>query len=157
MNINKRLTVPLLALMFAVQASAREVTVFLNGMSEGQKFSVELLDKIYFSNGNMVLNRGGVETQVPLSMIKKICFGGTVTGISQTASAASGVKAAIVGDELRLVGYDSSQPLPAALYGMNGSLFMSVKALTADAVNVSSLPKGIYILKLGDKSFKLYK
>lgn len=156
MNINKRLTVPLLALMFAVQASAREVTVFLNSMSEGQKFSVELLDKIYFSNGNMVLNRGGVETQVPLSMIKKICFGGTVTGIGQT-TAADGVKAAIVGDELRLVGYDSSQPLPAALYGMNGSLFMSVKALTADAVNVAYLPKGIYILKLGDKSFKLYK
>lgn len=35
MKINRHLTVALLALMFAVKASARDVTVFLNGMSEG--------------------------------------------------------------------------------------------------------------------------
>lgn len=62
-----------------------------------------------------------------------------------------------MGDEIKLVGYDHSKPLAAALYGMNGSRYMSVKALTSDALNVASLPKGIYILKLGKKIFKLYK
>lgn len=157
MKMNRHLTVALLALMFAVKVSARDVTVFLNGMSEGQTFSVQLLDKIYFSDGNLVLNRSGEETKVPLSMIKKMCFPNTSTGVSQTTVADADIKAFVVGDEIKLVGYDHSKPLAAALYGMNGSRCMSVKALTSDALNVASLPKGIYILKLGNKMFKLYK
>lgn len=157
MKINRHLTVALLALMFAVKASARDVTVFLNGMSEGQTFSLQLLDKIYFSDGNLVLNRSGEETKVPLSMIKKLCFPNTSTGVSQTSVADADIKAFVVGDDIKLVGYDHSKPLAADLYGMNGSRYMSVKALTSDALNVASLPKGIYILKLGNKTFKLYK
>lgn len=157
MKITRRFAVPLMALLLAAPVSARDVTVFVNGASEGQKFSVQLLDKIYFDSGKLVFNHDGQETSVPLSIINKISFDNTATGIGPAAATADGVKAFVSGNEIRLVGYNHAKPLAAALYGVNGTRVMSVKALDADAIDIASLPKGLYILKLGNSTFKLYK
>lgn len=157
MKINRRFAVPLTALLLAAPVSARDVTVFINGASEGQKFSVQLLDKLYFDNGKLVFNHDGQEMSVNLSVINKISFDNTPSGIGTAAATADGVKAFVSGEEIRLVGYDHAKPLAAALYGVNGTRVLSVKALDADAIDIASLPKGIYILKLGNSTFKLYK
>ena len=157
MNINRHLSVPLLAMLLWAPVSAREVTVFLNGSSAGQKFDVALADRFSFSNGQLVVQHGGAQFSLPLSAISKISFGGTATGVG-AAAADDDIRAYVADGEIRLVGYNyQSAPLPASLYGMNGTLYIKTGTLRTDAISMASLPKGLYILKLGNRTYKLYK
>lgn len=163
MNIKKR-TLALLILMggIAAQASAQQymVTYFNDGSAEGVTGLSQIMS-LHFSDGNLQVKQSanGQVSETPLAKILSIKFTDeTPTGVTNmTADLQAAVTLAISPEELRLVGYDTALALPAALYSINGTTYYTCAHLTESSVNISSLPKGIYIFKLGNKSFKIRK
>ncbi len=163
MNIKKRIyTSLILTGCIALSAAAqRRMTVFFNNGSADASFVVSEIASLRFNDGQLQVEQAadGKVNAVSLAEILSIKFANNApSGIKTVAANKSGnVKIVVSADELRLVGYDTTHPQPAHLYGVGGSVFFSTKSLAATSINVSSLPKGLYILKLGKKSYKISK
>ncbi len=162
MNIKKR-TLASLMLMgcIAAQASAQQymVTYFNDGTAEGVTGLSQIMS-LRFSDGNLQVKQSadGQVSETPLAKILSIKFSEQTTGVTNmTADQLQAVTLAVSAEELRLVGYDTANALPAALYSINGSQYYACSRLTESSINISSLPKGIYIFKLGNKSYKIRK
>ena len=88
---------------------------------------------ITFSQGNMVLNENGTSTTVSLSGLSKMYFSDEATGIETLGNASSVTDGTVI-------------------YDLQGR-----KVATSPLLNVSTsqLPKGVYIVKQGDRSYKI--
>lgn len=163
MNIKKCIYLSLILTgCIAMSATAQQrMTVIFNNGSADVPFAVSEISSLHFGNGHLQVKQAadGKVNAVPLAEILSIKFADVIpSGIKTVATNESAaVKVAVSSGELRLVGYDPTHPQPARLYGVGGAVLFSTKALTATSINVSSLPKGLYILKLGNKSFKISK
>lgn len=160
MRINRRriLTTLLLACALTTMADDRNVTFhFSDGSS--QSVALESLRKLTFSNDNVVahLEDGTTEKAFSIANLQYFVFKQSATAIEKPAVAADAVRVAISNSAITLVGYDADKPLPAALYDAQGVMRMRSKALGSNTVDISSLPKGLYIFKIGTQIFKLYK
>lgn len=163
MNIRKRILASLILMVCIVaHASARQymVTYFNDGNTE-DVIGVDQISSLRFSDGNLQVKQkaDGRVSATPLAQILSIKFSEqNPTGAkSVVADPLASVKVAVTADELRLVGYDTANALPAALYGISGATYYTNASLTQSSISISSLPKGIYIFKLGNKSFKIRK
>lgn len=96
---------------------------------------------ITFSQGNMVLNENGTSTTVSLSGLSKMYFSDEATGIETLGNASSATDGTVI--------YD--------LQGRKVATSQSLNVLTSQSLNVltSQLPKGVYIVKQGDRSYKI--
>ena len=88
---------------------------------------------ITFSSGNMVINENGTSTTVSLSGLSKMFFSEEATGIETLDHAASATDGTVI-------------------YDLQGR---KVATTTPLNVSTSKLPKGVYIVKQGDRSFKI--
>ncbi len=163
MNIKKRIyTSLILTGCIALSAAAQKrMTVSFNNGSADVPFAVSEIASLHFGNGQLQVKQAadGKVDAVSLAEILSIKFADVIPSEIKTAATeqSAAVKIAVSPDELRLVGYDTTHPQPAYLYGVGGAVHFSTKALTVSSINVSSLPKGLYILKIGKKSFKISK
>lgn len=96
---------------------------------------------ITFSSGNMVINENGTSTTVSLSGLSKMYFSDEATGIETLGKSLSSADNAVI--------YD--------LQGRKVATSQSLNVSTSQPLNVSTsqLPKGVYIVKQGDRSFKI--
>lgn len=163
MDIKKRTYASLILTgCFALSASAQQqMTVFFNNGNDDSPYAVSEITSLHFSDGQLQVKQAtdGKVSAVSLAEILSIKFADkTPTAVKTMADGQfAAVSVAVSPDELRLTGYDPAHPQPAYLYSAGGALYFSTPALTATSINVSSLPKGIYILKLGKKSIKISK
>ena len=97
---------------------------------------------ITFSSGNMVINENGTSTTVSLSGLSKMFFSEEATGRETLGNASSATDGTVI--------YDLQGRKVATL---NEPLNVS----TSQPLNVltSQLPKGVYIVKQGGRSFKI--
>ncbi len=162
MHIRKRIFASLILTgCMAVSAMARQqMTVYFNNGNAESSFAVSDVASLHFSDGNLLVkqNADGKQSAISLAEILSIKFADrNPSEVKTVGDGLAAVKVAASADELRLIGYDTARPQPAVLYGIGGTVFYSVSAQTTGSINISSLPKGIYILKLGNKSFKISK
>ncbi len=162
MHIRKRIFASLILTgCMTVSAMARQqMTVYFNNGNAESSFAVSDVASLHFSDGNLLVkqNADGKQSAISLAEILSIKFADrNPSEVKTVGDGLAAVKVAASADELRLIGYDTARPQPAVLYGIGGTVFYSVSAQTTGSINISSLPKGIYILKLGNKSFKISK
>ncbi len=162
MHIRKRIFASLILTgCMAMSAMARQqMTVYFNNGNAESSFAVSDVASLHFSDGNLLVkqNADGKQSAISLAEILSIKFADrNPSEVKTVGDGLAAVKVAASADELRLIGYDTARPQPAVLYGIGGTVFYSVSAQTTGSINISSLPKGIYILKLGNKSFKISK
>ncbi len=162
MHIRKRIFASLILTgCMAVSAMARQqMTVYFNNGNAESSFAVSDVASLHFSDGNLLVkqNADGKQSAISLAEILSIKFADrNPSEVKTVGDGLAAVKVAASADELRLIGYDTARPQPAVLYGIGGTVFYSVSAQTTGSINISTLPKGIYILKLGNKSFKISK
>ncbi len=163
MNIKKRTLASLMLIGYiTVHASAQQYMVtYFNDSSAESVIGLSQITSIHFSDGNLQVkqNTDGQVSDTPLTRILSIKFSDqTPTDVKTVVTDyLASVKVTATADELHLVGYDTANALPAALYSINGTTYYTNASLTESSINISSLPKGIYIFKLGNKSFKFRK
>ena len=145
-------TFAVLAVALFVQTAVADDYKYLNVTRTTGGSSVELstVKKISFSGGNAIISTTTGDITYPLSEMQKIQFSstalsiGSLPGESQSLHYTSGVLTAGKKGLLRV-------------YGASGALIRVAKVTENSKVNLNSLPKGLYIISLGEQTIKITK
>ncbi len=124
--------------------------------SSSQTFSVSEAGKIYFDNGYLMVDDGNdTPFSFPLSDIRKVLFSGA-TSVETIES-----------DHIRIypnpattfirISNDRNRNSFYQLFSIDGRLLMSGVCKQEETINISKLPKGLYLLKVDGKTFKISK
>lgn len=146
---------PLAFLTLSVPMLAQDMIVKAD---MGQKsWDLMSVSSFRFVDGNMVvkLRNGATTEKINLSEIKTITFGEATTSIISTKSVSDDVKFYLADQHLVVTGLN--YPVSVAIYAISGKALFNQSAWTGGSLDISSLPKGIYIVKLGNKNFKFRK
>lgn len=120
-----------IASAFHAYASDYNYLIFQQTDGTEQAFGVSGL-KLTFENGNMLVQQNGVTSTFPLSQLSKMFFSGDTTGIEQLKE-------------------NEEQPLTVfSPSGVRVGVFSSPTDLQ------QKLPRGVYMMKQGDKTIKVY-
>ena len=114
----------------------------------------------FSSDGITVVNRNSEDQVFAFSDIKKVFFGGGTTDIRTvrgTVKPSLFLRLTHQGNILRVEGWDKSKTGLVDIYQANGSKIRSFKSWNGLDIDVSSLPHGIYIIKIGSKAAKFNK
>lgn len=125
-----------LAFLSSLTASATDFTLYLE-QTAGEKVSWEVssLRKISFEGTDVVITKKNGETaQFSTSGVSKLYFADPATGIHTVAK--------ITGST-------------ASIYSVNGILVSKAVVNADGSVNLSQLPKGIYVVSVNGQSFKV--
>lgn len=160
----KLLTVGLafLCLLWGGELSAQsviqttDVTVVYSNSQSNSTF--ENVNKFYFSNGNLVLDQNGVETSIPTNTVRRLELAAisTFNDISEWDEDAIFVYPNPTSDKLFFSCKDN-QEVTVSVYSMNGQLLQSEQMNTSESLNVSSLAKGMYIIRINNQNYKFSK
>ena len=160
MGNRKRLLVALMSLLtLSGTGEAVNMTINYKGM-ESETYDLKAIKNLTFYNGfmNIAFFENGSTVVNDLSTIKSIKFPAMVTGVDPVGiNQCSAQSVVVAGEELKITGYDTEAPKPAAIYNVGGAALFTCNMLTESSIDVSALPKGMYILKLGNQSFKFVK
>lgn len=152
----KKTILSLLLITFMTICSA-QVNVEIQLINSGtQSFSISEAGKIYFDNGYLMVDDGNyVPFSFSISDIQKVLFSGT-TSVET-----------IENDNIRIypnpattflrISSDSINDSQYQIYSIDGRLLMSGVCRQEETINISKLPKGLYLIKVDGKTFKISK
>ena len=154
----------LTVLLFLIVTS----TTLLNAQSlsinlrDGSKQNYELksLQKITFSNNNLVLNNStGAFATFGIATINNLLVSTTSDGIKNTKSGNGNTSILFNPSDNQITILNKPEgTLTVSLYRPDGVLVLKTQiSNNNDLVNVSSLAKGIYLLKINNQVFKFKK
>ena len=124
--------------------------------SSSQTFSVSEAGKIYFDNGYLMVDDGNdTPFSFPLSDIKKVLFSGG-TSVETIESDHIRIYPNPATTFLR-ISRDRNNDSHYQIFSIDGRLLMSGVCRQEETINVSRLPKGLYLIKVDGKTFKISK
>lgn len=149
----KRLLLALIATLASMSAFADGeygLYILSDGASSEEPTTIPVaeIQKITFENGNVVVKQlNGESSTFTMSSISRMYFSELVTGIRDVESAGmwDGKSIKVNGDSKVEVFSTSGIAISRGIYS-NG-----------DVINLENLPSGIYVVKVGGKSFKIAK
>lgn len=144
----------LLATTHTLFAQTNVVVTLNNGTATS--YSVENADKLYFSNNNLVITESTTLTQISLSSIRKVTFPSSISGIQTTEKSNELALYPNPAKDVIFIENLTSNDNLVAIYSMSGSL-VSKQTLSSNAVNISALPRGLYIMKINNNVLKFSK
>lgn len=123
------------------------LTVAYNSVE--QSIALSTIQKITFESGNCVVSTSDGAYSYPLSQMEKMKFTADPTAIERLPLQAEGLKC--MGCSLTV-----GQKGLLHIYNTNGALVRVANVAQAGSVvNLSTLPKGVYIVRMGDKTIKV--
>ena len=132
-----------------------DVTVVYNNAQSNTTF--ENVTKFYFSNGNLMIAQGAVETSIPTSTVQRLELAAvTHQDISEWGEDAIFVYPNPTSDKL-FFSCKENQEVTVSVYTMNGQLLLSEQMNTSESLNVSSLAKGMYLIRINNQNYKFSK
>ena len=151
MNMNHFIGILLsLLFFFATTGRADEYTYLTVSQSEGTtNFEVSQIEKISFDQSDMIVwLSNGSEERLPLAGLSKMFFSKGLQGITQLSASGSKIK---VENGLLKVQVDEGEAV--FVYNLKGEEILSARH--SIAYNLNQLPKGAYIVRVGNESKKL--
>ena len=133
------------------------VVVVYNNAQSNSLF--EDVSRFYFDNGNLVLDQHGVTTQVPLSTIQRLeldAISTPVLGVGEWDDNSVLVYPNPISDKL-FFSSNQEQLVEVRVFAMNGQLLFTQQLSTTESMDVSTLSKGMYILKINSQTYKFTK
>ncbi len=149
--MKKRLLIAALLTAVSLCGMAQEykyLTAAYNGVE--QSFELATVQKITFEDDNVVVTTSQGIMSLPLGEMEKMFFSAEATAISSLKS--TGKSLTMDGNLLRVSGKGYLY-----IYNTEGQLVRMAHADGDMSVSLSSLPKGVYIVSLGDETIKITK
>ena len=143
-------------LFFRMTAQSIQIVVFLNDGTE-QTYNLSEADRLYFEdNTKLVIEEGLTKSPVtiPLADIRKITCSET-EGTTENPDLDLGIFPNPVHDVLTFRNLQGKQSI--SLYALDGRLIKSFEAYGNQAVDVSDLPMGLYLVKTQTRTLKMIK
>lgn len=111
-------------------------------------YSLPVVQKIYFRDGNVIVLTNDGEQSFPITILEKMTFTETATAIEALPEQEENMtfedgKLHIKGDGL------------LRIYSTGGQLVNIANIKEGANINLGNLPKGIYVVRMGDKTIKV--
>lgn len=134
-----------------------QTDVKIQTLSSGtQTFTVSDAGKIYFDNGYMLVDEGnGIPYSFPISDIKKVMFD-HITSVETLTTSDIRIYPNPVTNYLR-ISSEQRTDIPYQIYALDGRLVLAGTAHSEESISVNTLSKGLYLLKVDGKTFKISK
>ena len=112
--------------------------------------------KIYFDNGYMLVDEGnGIPYSFLLSDIKKVMFD-HITSVETLETPNIRIYPNPATNYLK-ISSEQNTAIPYQIFALDGRLVLSGSAHSEEPIAISSLAKGLYLLKIDGKTFKISK
>lgn len=141
---------------FAQTIHTTNVTVVYSDNQPDSFF--ENVTQFSFSGDNLLINQGGTVTPISRSVIRKL----TLEDVSSASIETYDENAKIfiypnpTSDKLNMSS-ETEQQVLVGIFTLNGQKLMQQQMSTSESIDVSSLAKGIYIIKINETSYKFSK
>ncbi len=133
-----------------------EVTLHFNNNAGSQSFNVSEAGKLYFDNGYLYIDDGNVVPySFEVSTIQRILLASTVD-IEEIETSEFRIYPNPASSFIRISSTDYSST-PYQIFSLDGRLMMSGMCAPEESINVSNLSRGLYIVKVNNKTFKITK
>ena len=129
--------------------------VYSNNQPDG---TFENVTQFYFSGENLVINQNGNETIIARSIIRKLTLQDVATSSIETydENAKIFIYPNPTSDKLNMSS-ETEQQVTVSIFSLNGQRLMQQQMSTSESIDVSSLAKGFYIIKINETSYKFSK
>ena len=137
--------------LFAFADDYAYLTVGYNSIE--QSIELATIQKITFDTSAekmTVTTSTGNEIDFPLTQMEKMFFSATATAVESLPEKSKNMS--VSGGVLRVSGNDMLY-----IYGSNGMLQQITKVKGSAAVSLQTLPKGVYIVRMGNQTIKISK
>ncbi|MGC3979415.1 MAG: T9SS type A sorting domain-containing protein [Paludibacteraceae bacterium] len=148
----------ILLLSFAINSFSQSSINIVRANGGTQTFSLTATSKVYFSDSNLMYNETGLS--VPISDIIKLTFTLSTStedvGIDNNSNVIS-VYPNPASDYIALKNLPEKSP-QINIYSTTGVLIVSFQMnSSSETINVSALPKGVYLVKVNSLTAKFIK
>ncbi|MDD7317265.1 MAG: T9SS type A sorting domain-containing protein [Prevotella sp.] len=152
---------PLLPAMHLMAQSGNELVV--KAKTGNTSYLLDNVRRIDLTGGNVgvVTTNAGVTTYA-FEDVYSICFGLNTSGIT-TVTRSGEQKGKLLlhvtnnGSTVSVSGWQAGKSSDVKFYNTSGSLVKELKQWSGSDIDITSLPKGVYIIKVGDKAAKFNK
>lgn len=141
---------------FAQTIHTTNVTVVYSNNQSDSFF--ENVTQFSFSGDNLLINQNGTITPITRSLIRKLTLEDVATSSIETydENAHIFIYPNPTSDKLNMA-CETEQQVMVRIFSLNGQVLMQKQMSTSESINVSSLAKGIYIIKINETSYKFSK
>ena len=125
---------------------------------EGLTQKLSEVKKLGFANGQLSVEPygGAAAATFSLDAVRCIRFDNVPTGIDFVGADAT-LRPVIKDGKVSLAALSGKRTAPLRVYSAAGQLLVSRPSWNGEAVDLTSLPAGLYILSINNQSFKLQK
>lgn len=138
-------------------AQTTNVTVVYNNSQTNSDF--ENVTKFFFSNGNLMIDQSGIVTSIPVETVRRLeldAVSTPVDGVGEWDENSVLIYPNPTSDKLYFSASQEREIL-VTIFSLSGQLLRKEQVSTSESVDVSSLSKGIYVIKIDDKTYKFSK
>ena len=141
---------------FAQTIHTTNVTVVYSNNQPDSFF--ENVTQFSFSGDNLLINQNGTVTPISRSIIRKLTLEDVATSSIETydENARIFIYPNPTSDKLNMSS-ETEQQVLVSIFSLNGQKLMQQQMSTSESIDVSSLAKGIYIIKTNETSYKFSK
>ena len=124
-----------------------------------QNFSIETNGKLYFENEELYLksNSTTTPTVIPVSIIQKITFSNTLSVTTFGQNENNLTLYPNPASDLIKIGANSNDVMEVKMYTLTGQLVQQGKYFPNEAIDISALSGGIYLIQANGVTFKFVK
>ena len=159
--MKKILILLLFVLANAMMAKAQSnLYVYAKDGTTEETIALADINKITFEGANLVVTpKVGSQKVIPLTAVKSLQFApNDATGLMNLqADAVAGPAVTVQSGIVKVSGWDASRRASVYVYGVGGQQLYSQSGWNGSDIDISSLPKGVYIIKIENQSTKIRK
>lgn len=156
-------TIAALMLTLVAGTAAAETTVRVSFLDESRPDVVGSItpeSKLALNGSSYFdfMKCGEATGKIAIADVKRITFSGSWMGVeTPKAESALRLRTNPVESVLSVEGYDSASSARLSVFSIAGREVISVRAWKGEDVDVSSLPQGVYILRINQSTLKFVK
>jgi len=156
----KSLLTLIFLVMFGIAVKAQTDLILKFTNSAENKTALSSVNKITFSQGNLLLSHGsGITDSFSLLSVDKLYFSPTILGVDNVFATENSL-AAYPNPATNSICLKNApeDTLSVAIYRLDGRVLISVQLLSStQSIDVSQFPSGIYVLKVNNQTLKFAK
>lgn len=161
--MRKTITMLFLSMLAALPMAAQDDKDLVVETKAGtsQTFNISGIQRLDFSNqGVTVVSKDKDGTTFAFDDIKKITFVSAANGISQIKTEGATGQTIFIsndGNSLTVKGWNPAQYADVSVFSVGGARVLEAKGWNGQTVNISALPSGVYVVRVGNKTGKFRK
>lgn len=159
MKIQFKKILPLALLFFIAGISSvnAQTKMIVTSTPDGSatEFNLKDVKSLTFAPGNMMVNQWANESNTfMLKNVESIKFQGDPSSVNEVAQDTEALHIVCEGNLLNVLGWTQGQAANVAVYNLSGQTLISLPCWNGDPIDMVVAPRGIYIIKINNKSYK---